>query len=320
MSGICVYAEQFDGQIQPYTAQLITAARTLSDEESVHVLILGDGIPALLDQVAYPNITVTAVETSLSPFQDDALSALAAQALAKMDPDIVLIPTTRTARALFSRVAAVIDCGLTADCLRLYFDQHHCFLQEKSTFGDDALAIATEIGRPKLITLQPDRYEACPICGHRPSANVVKFPPVCSRVEVLGTKEREEGTPFISMKQVVSLGRGAADASILSKAEEFARKLGAAIGGTRPLVDSGLIPFQRQIGQTGCTIYPEICLFFGVSGAIQHTEGIKGAKLTIAVNNDPHAAIFQFADFGAVADVEEILDALLALCPSKEKG
>lgn len=319
MSGICVYAEQFDGQIRPYTAQLITAARGLSGKEPVRVLLLGSDISALLDQLTYPNISVTAVETALSPFQDDALSVLAAQALTRLDPDIVLIPATRTARALFSRVGAAMDCGLTADCLRMYYDRNQRFLQEKYAFGDNALAIATETGRPKLITVQPDGYEACPTCGYRPAVDALRFPPVCSRVEILESKARGEEALFASAKRVVSLGRGAANASSLAKAEEFAERWGAAVGGTRPLVDSGRIPFQRQIGQTGCTIYPEICLFLGVSGAIQHTEGVKGAKLTIAVNHDPHAAIFQFADFGAVADVEEILDALLTLGPSEKK-
>ena len=114
-------------------------------------------------------------------------------------------------------------------------------------------------------------------------------------------------------EKILSLGRGALEGENLQLAQVFAEKVGAMIGGTRPLVDDGTIPFERQIGQTGSTVHPKICLYLGVSGAIQHTEGVRDAKLTIAVNKDPEAAIFDYADYGVAADMKEILSALLQL-------
>ena len=93
--------------------------------------------------------------------------------------------------------------------------------------------------------------------------------------------------------------------------KKFADRIGASLGGTRPLADSGQIPFEHQIGQTGCTIRPKICISVGASGAIQHTEGIKDTKLMIAVNRDETAPIFNIADYGFVCDLRELLEAFL---------
>ena len=90
--------------------------------------------------------------------------------------------------------------------------------------------------------------------------------------------------------------------------KKFAEKIGAEIGGTRPVADAGIIPFENQIGQTGFTIRPKICISVGVSGAIQHTEGIHDTKLYIAINEDENAAIFNYADYGVVGDLREILE------------
>ena len=110
-------------------------------------------------------------------------------------------------------------------------------------------------------------------------------------------------------ERILSLGRGVGEN--YAAANELAQKLGAMIGGTRPLVDDGVLPFERQIGQTGCTVHPKVCLYLGVSGAIQHTEGVRGAKLTIAVNKDPEAGIFGYVDYGVAADMKEVIKELI---------
>ena len=112
-------------------------------------------------------------------------------------------------------------------------------------------------------------------------------------VEIL---PQEESTDSILSSEIVVVGgRGALEDDNFTLVKEFADKIGAAIGGTRPMVDTGTIPFDHQIGQTGLTIRPKICISLGVSGAIQHTEGIKDTKLFVAVNTDENAAIFKVA-------------------------
>ena len=135
-----------------------------------------------------------------------------------------------------------------------------------------------------------------------------------SKIEVIEevTAEAETGS-ILSAEVVVVGGRGVLEDDNFSLLEKFAERVGGAIGGTRPMVDSEMIPFNHQIGQTGLTIRPKICISFGVSGAIQHTEGIKDTKLFVAVNTDEEAAIYGVADYGMAADLKDVLTEYLAL-------
>lgn len=135
-----------------------------------------------------------------------------------------------------------------------------------------------------------------------------------SKLEVVEVvPARNDTNSILASETVVVGGRGAEEEEDFALLKAFAEKLDAAIGGTRPLADSGKIPFQNQIGQTGFTIRPRICISIGVSGAIQHTEGIKDTKLFVAINIDENAAIFNVADYGIVGDMKELLEEYLAM-------
>jgi len=109
---------------------------------------------------------------------------------------------------------------------------------------------------------------------------------------------------------VIGIGRGIKDKSNIPMVEELAQMLGAVVGCSRPIVDKGWMPSDRQIGQSGKSIKPKVYLALGISGAFQHLVGIKGAELVIAVNKDPNAPIFGHADFGVVEDLFKIVPAL----------
>ena len=135
-----------------------------------------------------------------------------------------------------------------------------------------------------------------------------------SRIEIAEILPQEDSTDSILSAEIVVVGgRGTLEDDNFELVKQFADKIGAAIGGTRPMVDTETIPFDHQIGQTGLTIRPKICISLGVSGAIQHTEGIKDTKLFVAVNTDENAAIFKVADYGMVADLREVLENYLKL-------
>ena len=135
-----------------------------------------------------------------------------------------------------------------------------------------------------------------------------------SKIEIIEEAEAENETGSILGAEVVVVGgRGVLEDDNFALLEKFAEKVGGAIGGTRPMVDSEMIPFNHQIGQTGLTIRPKICISFGVSGAIQHTEGIKDTKLFVAVNTDENAAIYGVADYGITADLKDVLENYLKL-------
>ena len=312
MSGICIYAEQYGGQVEGTALELVTAARALSAQNGgpITALVLGEDPEALARQLSFHDVRVAAVRTGVSAFQDDALCVSVADALEQLSPACVLIPANRTCRALFSRVAARMDLGLTADCSELYYDEKGEFLQKKSAFGENAMCVTAEVGAPKLVTVQVGVH--APAAAEESSGGVelLNVREAVSGVQVFEVVESTEES-ITGAERILSLGRGVLESGNLDAAQELARELGAVVGGTRPLVDDGTIPFERQIGQTGCTVHPKICLYLGVSGAIQHTEGVRDPKLTIAVNKDSDAGIFGYVDYGVAEDMTEVLKALI---------
>lgn len=323
-NGICVYAENYNGKIEPVTAELISAAHSIKETtgEPVQVIVAGEKCEALVDQLKQSGADeVYAVKTDRDcAFQDDALSQVVAEMLKKIDPSSVLVPATPMGRSIFSRVAVKLNCGLTADCTELLVakreDGTYYIKQNKPSFGENVfVTIVTKEGYyPQMMTVRPGVYT--PYEGEG-SAEVTYFDDIAlpaSKVEVVGAVPAEAETDSILAAEVVVVGgRGAEEPESFALLKAFADKIGAAIGGTRPLADTGQIPFQNQIGQTGFTIRPKICISLGVSGAIQHTEGIKDTKLMVAINTDENAPIYNIADYGIAADLNEVLKAYLEL-------
>ena len=282
----------------------------------------GSECEALVDQLKQSGADeVYAVKTDRDcAFQDDALSQVIADMLKKIDPSSVLVPATPMGRSIFSRVAVKLNCGLTADCTELLVakreDGTYYIKQNKPSFGENVfVTIVTKEGYyPQMMTVRPGVYT--PYEGEG-SAEVTYFDDIAlpaSKIEVVGAVPAEAETDSILAAEVVVVGgRGAEEPESFALLKAFADKIGAAIGGTRPLADTGQIPFQNQIGQTGFTIRPKICISLGVSGAIQHTEGIKDTKLMVAINTDENAPIYNIADYGMTADLNEVLKAYLEL-------
>lgn len=228
------------------------------------------------------------------------------------EPGIVLVPATTGAKSIFARVAVLLDVGMTADCTNLFME-NGVFKQMKPAFGNEYLVITEEKTTPAIVTVVVGKEK-----------NTAQYD--ISQVDILSVNVTESAITIIDLEQqntesiveaerVIAIGRGILESADemegYEKAKAFAQKVGATIGGTRPLVDQGIIPFENQIGQTGCTVHPKWTIFLGVSGAIQHTEGVCDTRVTIAVNSDPNAAIFSFADYGIVADCMEFIDCVL---------
>lgn len=242
--------------------------------------------------------------------------------LKKIDPSSVLIPATPEGRSIFSRVAMKLGCGLTADCTEVLVgtkeDGSYYIKQNKPSFGENVfVTIITRDGYyPQMMTVRPGVYTPQEEAAGG-QAKIEYFDDIRigdSKIEIIEEVEAENETGSILGAEVVVVGgRGVLEDDNFALLEKFAEKVGGAIGGTRPMVDSEMIPFNHQIGQTGLTIRPKICISFGVSGAIQHTEGIKDTKLFVAVNTDEDAAIFGVADYGITADLKDVLENYLNL-------
>ena len=323
--GICIFAENYNGKLEPASAELVTAARILQEtiKEEISAVIAGndcDGTIQELKNIGIDRIYVVKTERNLF-LQDEAASQMYAEMLRKIEPSAVLIPATPTGRSVFSRVAMKLECGMTADCTELLVgtreDGSYYIKQNKPSFGENVfVTILTREGiYPQMMTVRPGVYTAPET--REMNTEIVYMDEVDvpdSRIQVVEKLEAQNNADSILSSEIVVVGgRGVLEEESFTLVKEFARKLGAAIGATRPVMDAGLVPFEDQIGQTGCTIRPKICISFGVSGAIQHTEGIKDTKLFVAVNTDENAAIYNVADYGIVADANQVLENYLKI-------
>ena len=141
-----------------------------------------------------------------------------------------------------------------------------------------------------------------------------------ARVKVIGTTRPSRAEDITQAEVIVAVGRGIRDESQISLFRELAEALGGAIAASRPLVDSGWLTNDHQVGISGVTVRPKVYLAFGISGSAQHVAGMKQSRLIIAINNDPSAPIFQVAHYGVVGDLFEIVPPLLEIAKEQSKG
>lgn len=323
MSEIVVYAQITKNGLNPETAELVTAAQEVAKVSGGTITVLAaDGqAPSYEDALKLDGVSdVILLHTvGIGEMQADVLSKVIADVITSRDVSTILAPSEHQARALLSRIAVKLDAGMTAACKELKpeaVDGKVVVHQIKSSFGSQGLVTCDITTKPAIITLIPGSYEAAPQTG-TPKIQVIEKENLTSALEVLDFEESQSAGNLLGAKRVVCVGKGAIEGENFNLAKAYAEKIGAAFAGSRPMADQHRIDFEAQIGESGTVIRPEACLICGVSGAIQFTEGIKGDPLVIAINKDPKAPIFGFADYKVVADMKDILPELLAAADQK---
>ena len=232
--------------------------------------------------------------------------------LAEGKPGILLMGATSIGRDLAPRLSRRVGVGLTADCTELSIDlEENILLQTRPAFGGNVMAtIANRYSRPQMATVRPGVMEATRRTGHRGTVTPVPVTLVEEEIRTRVLEAIPEGKQAVDLAEaqiIVAGGRGVGDAHGFRVLEELAGALGAEVAGTRMAVEEGWIPADRQVGQTGQSVRPELYIACGISGAIQHRAGMLGSRYVIAVNRDPRAPIFQVADWGIVGDLHEIV-------------
>lgn len=223
----------------------------------------------------------------------------------QQEPEYIIYPSTVAGREISAMVAASMKLGLTADCIDVRIEDGK-LIQYKPAFGGGIVASIISRTRPSMATVRPGMFKLG-ICDssyqveeieplNKPSNELIKFEPVPNQFK-----------PLNSSNTVVGVGRGLKSKSALPSVMELAERIGASVGGTRPIVDMRWIPRQQQIGLTGLSISPATYLSLGVSGQDNHVVGIRYAKKVIAVNTDSEAPIFKYADIGIVGDASEFV-------------
>lgn len=315
---IGVFLEHEEGRLKSVSLELLARARQLATEAGWKLvgLLLGHGLDALGDEAVAHGADVVwlADDPLLARFSVDAYAHVVGEALLAEKPAAFLLGATPDGRDLAGRLAVRLRTGLNADCTQLHLDAARGVLVcEVSGFGGGVLAlIEMPAARPQMATVRPGVFRPGEPDARR-SGGVRQFPATLTP-DMVHTRQVERvtgaGLDLTQAEVLVIGGRGVGERWDLVR--EIAALLGGEVGATRPPVDEGHVSRERQIGQTGVVCRPKVALVCGASGAFHFVVGIQDADLVIAINSDPEAPIFDYADYCLVGDAMEILPALRA--------
>jgi electron transfer flavoprotein alpha subunit len=320
---VWVFVEYEHGDVHPVSLELLGEARKLADKlgaDVAGVVIGGDRAQlqeAIIDAWEHgADVVYTVADAALQHYRNEPYSRALTDLVNAYKPEILLLGATVLGRDLAGSVATTLLTGLTADCTELAIDDERSLAATRPTFGGSLLCtIHTLNFRPQMATVRP-RVMAMPERRKGRVGRVVEQP-LAMREDDIVTKvlgfvpDRESRKSSLAYADIVVAGGiGLRSPENLQLVRNLAQVLGGEWGGSRPLVQKGWMPAERQIGQTGKTIRPRLYIAAGISGAIQHRVGVEGADLILAINTDPKAPIFDFAHLGIVADAVELLPAL----------
>ena len=317
---VWVMVEQFDGEIESITYELLGEGRKLADQLGMPLcaVLLGSDIESKAgDLISRGADKVYVVDRpELEYFSDEPYANVMIELINEHKPNIVLCGATTVGRSLVSRVAVSVQAGLTADCTALAIDpETKNLLQTRPAFGGNIMAtIETPAHRPQMATVRHKVMKEAEVDASRSGDVIVKAIAeeiLKSRTRRLRYVAEEEATINIAEANIlVSGGRGLQKPENFEIVRDLAKVLGAGVGASRAAVDADWIPYSHQVGQTGKTVCPKIYFACGISGQIQHLAGMSSSDIIVAINKDPDAPIFNVATYGIVGDVLEILPML----------
>lgn len=316
---VYVFVEQREGVIQNVGLELLGKARELADalNEKVYAMLLGHDLKTQAQEcIAYGADTVLRVDApELATYVTEPYAQAIYQIIRDNKPSIVLIGATTIGRDLGPRLSARVETGLTADCTGLEISEDRDLLMTRPAFGGNLMAtIICKEHRPQMSTVRPgvmrmgqrDENRKGTIEDVKINFDKSKF-----RVRVLETVKQTKNLVDITEAHVlISGGRGVGNAEGFDMLRTMANTIGAEVSASRAMVDAGVLGHERQVGQTGKTVRPDLYFAMGISGAIQHLAGMEESEYIIAINKDKFAPIFNVADLGIVGDVRKIVPLL----------
>ena len=303
---ILVIAEHDNNELKVATLNTVAAASEIGGD--IEILIAGNECEDVANQAAQiPGVQkiLLADKPAYANFLPENIGSLVAEIGSSYTH--ILTPATANGKNFLPRVAASLDVSQVSDISAVVSQDTF----ERPIYAGNCIATVQSTDSVKVITVRTTGFDACEASGGSTPIEVVdldKDLAISSFMkEEIAVSDRPELT---AADVVISGGRGMQNGDNFSLLNGIADKLGAAIGASRAAVDSGFVPNDMQVGQTGKIVAPDLYIAVGISGAIQHLAGMKDSKVIVAINKDEEAPIFQVADYGLVADLFEALPEL----------
>jgi electron transfer flavoprotein alpha subunit len=296
---VLVVAEHDNAGLRAATLNTVTAAQQIGGP--VHILVAGGncgGAAAAAARVpGVEKVRVADAPHYAHPLAESVAALVVALAEGYSH---ILAAATTTGKNFMPRVAALLDVAQVSDIVAV--ESADTFV--RPIYAGNALATVQSGDKIKVITVRTTGFDAAPAQGGSAAVEQVNAAPDPGQARLLTQELTKSARPELTAARIiVSGGRGMGSGENFKILEALADKLGAAVGASRAAVDSGFVPNDYQVGQTGKVVAPELYIAVGISGAIQHLAGMKDSKVIVAINKDGEAPIFQVADYGLVADL-----------------
>jgi electron transfer flavoprotein alpha subunit len=313
MSTVLVVAEVKGGAVRKPTLELLSKLR--SDGHGAQAVLIGSGVKGQADLLAGHGAAKVYVadDPSLANFALDRYLAAAAEAAGQAKPDMVWLSASELGKALGPALAARLGAAFVSDCAAVEIKGDVAEVQRPAMATKVRQTVRLKKPGVKVVTVRSGAFDAQPAEPKPAQVVALATPAGDGRMVVKEVVQEDTGRVDLGDASiVVSVGRGVRGPEGVDFVRPLADELGAAYGASRAVVDSGWMPFELQVGQTGRVVTPDVYFSIGISGAIQHLAGMSGSKLIVAVNKDPDAPIFSVADYGIVGDLFKVVPVLIA--------
>ena len=286
----------------------------------LQVAVIGLGVEALAAEAAAKrgvSEVIAIDDPALAAYTPDGFAAAVGQAVEQLQPTLVLFPHTYQVRDFAPKLTAGLGKAFLSDAVGIAVEDGKPVFVRQLFQGKLNADAAAEGDPPYFASVQSGVFRAdAPADGEAP-APIRKLDAAIDpgRIRTRPEAPFQEAKGAVDLTAaniIVSVGRGIKDAENIPLVEELAKALGGELAASRPICDNGWLPLERQVGSSGQTVSPDLYLALGISGAIQHVVGMKGAKTIVAVNKDESAPIFEIADYGIAADLFDVVPALIA--------
>jgi len=317
---ILVVVEQREGKLNRVSWETLTGAQAIAAETgwALEAAVVGDGVGEIAKEIAGKKVAkVYDLESAeLEPYTPDGFVAALKPLIEQKQPRLVLMPHTYQVRDFAPKLAAALNRALISDATGYKHEGGKLMFTRQMFQGKFAADVSFAGDPPYFATFQNGAYR-----GDKVEEGSSAAPVDTVNVDVAGGVVRNKPeAPFKEAKQavdltqaevIVAVGRGIKEQKNIDIAKQLADALGGEIAASRPICDSGWLPMDRQVGSSGQTVAPKLYLALGISGAIQHVVGMKGARTIIAVNKDSEAPIFEIADVAVVGNLFDVVPPLI---------